>query len=47
MKLMFEPSSIALRPAFIIIGPSATGSENGTPISTMSAPFSVNVLNDE
>ena len=46
MNLMFEPSSIALRPAFMIIGPSATGSENGT-ISTMSAPFSVNVLNDE
>ena len=46
MNLMFEPSSIALRPAFMIIGPSA-GSENGTPISTMSAPFSVNVLNDE
>ena len=32
MNLMFEPSSIALRPAFMIIGPSATGSENGTPL---------------
>ena len=44
MKSTFTPSAIALAPAFIIVGPSATGSENGTPISTISAPASLNIL---